>query len=116
MHCLTGLTELYLQWNHIRKIQGINTLRCLQKLYLSNNEIERLENISNLVYLEELYIDRQRIPIDVKFTFERDSMVGISVSSVTLTHEIKRFIITVIHIFLEPIESTQYFISTIGTM
>lgn len=76
------LTHLYLQWNRIRRIENLNALKNLKKLYLSYNEIQRLECIENLHQLEELHLEYQKLPSSQdEFTFDIDSMIGISVSA-----------------------------------
>lgn len=75
------LTHLYLQWNRIRKIENLSALKNLKKLYLSYNEIQRLECVENLHQLEELHLEYQSLPSSQRaFTFDENSMIGVSVS------------------------------------
>lgn len=86
------LTHLYLQWNRIRKIENLDALKNLKKLYLSYNEIQRLECVENLHQLEELHLEYQNLASSQysEFTFDVDSIIGISVSAL-LIHVIHRF-------------------------
>lgn len=77
---LTQLTHLYLQWNRIRKIENLNQLKNLRKLYLSYNEIQSLEGLENLHLLEELHLEYQTLPPQHNFTFDLNSLIGISVN------------------------------------
>lgn len=75
------LTHLYLQWNRIEKIENLSTLTNLKKLYLSYNKIQRLEGVERLHQLEELHLEYQNLPSpESEFSFDADSMIGISVS------------------------------------
>lgn len=75
------LTHLYLQWNRIQKIENLDALKHLKKLYLSYNEIQRLEGVEHLCQLEELHLEYQNLPSSQdEFSFDVDSIVGISVS------------------------------------
>lgn len=76
---LQHLTHLYLQWNHIRKIENINHLQNLRKLYLSYNEIQCLDGVDNLNLLEELHLEHQNLEPQHEFTFDVNSLIGISV-------------------------------------
>lgn len=87
------LTHLYLQWNRIRKMENLNALKTLKKLYLSYNEIQRLECIENLHQLEELYLEYQSLPSSRdEFTFDIDSMVGVSVSIPSIAYIVFAYI------------------------
>lgn len=74
------LTHLYLQWNRIEKMENLNHLKNLRKLYLSYNEIQRFEGIDNLSQLEELHLEYQHLSQQQEFTFDVNSLIGISVS------------------------------------
>lgn len=77
------LTHLYLQWNRIRKIENLAALKNLKKLYLSYNKIQCLEGVENLHQLEELHLEYQNLPSSSdEFSFDVDSMIGISVSNI----------------------------------
>lgn len=76
---MVRLTHLYLQWNCIRKIENLSDLKHLRKLYLSFNEIQYLEGVENLIHLEELHVEYQNLRPEQPFTFDRNSLNGISV-------------------------------------
>lgn len=61
-------------------MENLNHLNHLRKLYLSYNEVQRLEGIDNLNQLEELHLEYQQLPLQQEFTFDVDSLIGISVS------------------------------------
>lgn len=44
--------RLYLRWNLIKKIEGLDTLSTLVELELYDNQIVVIENLDNLVNLE----------------------------------------------------------------
>lgn len=77
---LTHLTHLYLQWNRIRQFENLNRLTNLRKLYLSYNEISHLDGIDNLNFLTELHLEYQRLQPNTEFTFDVNSLIGISAS------------------------------------
>lgn len=77
---LIHLTHLYLQWNCIRKMENLNHLKNLRKLYLSYNEISCFEGVDGLNFLEELYLEYQNLQPQQEFTFDTNSLIGISVS------------------------------------
>lgn len=76
---LIHLTHLYLQWNRIRKMENLCHLKNLRKLYLSYNEIQRLEGVDNLHQLEEIHLEYQNLSQQQEFSFDVDSLIGISV-------------------------------------
>lgn len=73
------LTHLYLQWNRIKKIENLNELKQLRKLYLSYNEIACLEGVDRLNQLEELHLEYQNLQPHQQFSFDQNSLLGISV-------------------------------------
>ncbi|XP_055325560.1 protein phosphatase 1 regulatory subunit 42-like [Sitodiplosis mosellana] len=77
---LIHLTHLYLQWNRIGKMENLNQLKNLRKLYLSYNEISCLEGIDDLNFLEELHLEYQNVQPQQEFTFDVNSLIGISTS------------------------------------
>lgn len=78
---MSQLTHLYLQWNRIGRIENLNHLKHLRKLYLSYNEIQRLEGVGDLNQLEELHVEYQNVQADQEFSFDLNSLIGISASS-----------------------------------
>lgn len=77
---LTQLTHLYLQWNRIRTIENLDQLKNLRKLYLSYNEIQSLDGLEHLHQLEELHLEYQKLPPQLQFTFDLNSLIAISVN------------------------------------
>lgn len=74
-------------------MENLNQLKNLRKLYLSYNEIQRLEGIENLHQLEELHLQYQTLPPQQEFSFDMDSLIGISASAFDLnSHEIKEIL------------------------
>lgn len=61
-------------------MENLNHLKNLRKLYLSYNEIQRFEGIDNLSQLEELHLEYQHLSQQQEFTFDVNSLIGISVS------------------------------------
>ena len=53
---LTGLTELDLSFNGIRKVEELDDMAALTKLYLCSNKIKRVEGISHLTTLVRLFL------------------------------------------------------------
>lgn len=82
------MTHLYLQWNRIRKIEHLNQLKNLRKLYLSYNEISHLEGIDNLNLLTELHLEYQNLQPNKEFTFDVNSLIGISASFISFFQHI----------------------------
>ncbi|KAG7387796.1 hypothetical protein PHYPSEUDO_013695 [Phytophthora pseudosyringae] len=68
------LTHLHLQGNCLRRIENLESLRVLEKLYLEKNRIVRLEGLAGCFRLQELYLANQNVPIDLRFSFEEDTM------------------------------------------
>ncbi|GMF17418.1 unnamed protein product [Phytophthora lilii] len=75
------LTHLHLQGNCLRRIENLETLGMLEKLYLEKNAIARLEGLAGCFRLHELYLANQRVPLDLHFSFEEDSMRALAVNS-----------------------------------
>lgn len=57
MDKLVNLEELYLSFNGISKIEGLDNLANLQTLELARNRISRIENIGHLHKLEEFWFN-----------------------------------------------------------
>ncbi|GIX87063.1 protein phosphatase 1 regulatory subunit 42 [Caerostris darwini] len=55
------ITHLYLQEQHIKKIENLDTCRNLRALYLYDNKIETIENLEDLVHLTFLYLHKNAI-------------------------------------------------------
>lgn len=54
---MLSLEELYLSFNGISRIEGLDNLANLQTLELSRNRISKIENISHLNKLEEFWFN-----------------------------------------------------------
>ncbi|GFQ85557.1 protein phosphatase 1 regulatory subunit 42 [Trichonephila clavata] len=55
------ITHLYLQEQHIKKIENLHSCRNLRALYLYENKIETIENLEDLVHLNYLYLQKNFI-------------------------------------------------------
>lgn len=97
---LIHLTHLYLQWNRIERIENLNPLKHLRKLYLGYNEIQCLEGVENLHELEELHLQYQRLQPNCEFSFNADSLIGVSVSNFVTIDEQLYQNIKVTHFFV----------------
>ncbi|GFS91104.1 protein phosphatase 1 regulatory subunit 42 [Nephila pilipes] len=58
---LDRITHLYLQEQHIRKIENLHSCRNLRALYLYDNKIETIENLEDLALLNCLYLHKNFI-------------------------------------------------------
>lgn len=58
---LTGIRQLYLSSNKIRKIRGLETLVNLEKLWLDGNLIYQLEGLATMTRLTELNLASNQI-------------------------------------------------------
>lgn len=96
-----NLTHLHLQWNKIRKIDGLDRLYHLKKLYLSNNCISVVENLDKNKFLEELHIEKQNTDSADGLCFEPRTMIalGVSQSIIIPTTHVSLNLIVLIKIF-----------------
>lgn len=74
----TNLKDLYLQNNNIEEITGIENCQVLESLHLNNNCISHLSGLTHNQGLRELRLGCQRIPDDVVFTFDIESLESLS--------------------------------------
>ena len=61
LYKFVNLRVLYLSYNKITKIKGLDKLINLQRLNLYNNQITEIEGLDKLVNLEELYLHYNKI-------------------------------------------------------
>lgn len=61
MDSLTNLERLFLAYNQITEIKGLDTLTKLTVLYLNSNNLTEIKNLESLVNLETLYLDTNKL-------------------------------------------------------
>ncbi|XP_050509653.1 protein phosphatase 1 regulatory subunit 42-like [Diabrotica virgifera virgifera] len=72
-----NLTSLYLQNNRISKLENLN-LRNLRKLYIGYNCISVVEGLENLLSLEELHLEKQNLPDGIALCFDPRTIHSLS--------------------------------------
>ncbi|KAI9017552.1 hypothetical protein BC832DRAFT_588811 [Gaertneriomyces semiglobifer] len=89
LECCRSLARLYLQNNCIEEITGLDVgLDVLHTLYLHNNCINRFSGLHALPSLVHLKLDNQKIPDDVAFEFDEESVdaLATSLEQLSLAH------------------------------
>ena len=81
------ITKLELKFNHILKIQNLESCIFLQILDLSNNRITRIENLQNNIFITELHLGNNHIKkienLEVLKDLKRLNMENNLLSSIT---------------------------------
>lgn len=65
-------------------MENLESLQNLQKLYLGYNNIIIVEGLQNIKKLQELHIESQRIPLGESLCFEPRSAFTLSVSVISI--------------------------------